>query len=337
MPVDFQQLTPEDLKDPKLQKLNEVLRTLYDDVLGLEGFTGTISLQNDLDMGGHRITNVGVAQSTTDVLSQSAADPMYSTTSQQSAMEALGTKMLQTARRLNDPDQRERSSSFLNEVASTPPSTNGSTVTVVAAGANSNVTVTASNQTFADLSTFPYSQRVDTFVNPGVGSNFYHYYIRRSDSTIQFIGPFTINASVDRINANSDGRTFLGTAQVNAGGGGTGGGGGDGGGTGCTEVGTLLELPPGSESRVLLEPCDDWIDIELEDGTFFRSARNTLVSVFKPNHEVVAGDRVEKRNGDWSKAKRVRENKKKSWKQVARVKPHGTYLANGARLHNLKP
>src|SRR5713101_9905990 len=94
-PLPIRDITPDDLdpkKDPSLGFLNQVLRTHAQAIANLQGSSGPIKMNANLDLNGNRIINVGAAQSSTDVLTQAAADPMYSQKVQQAAMEAVGTK-----------------------------------------------------------------------------------------------------------------------------------------------------------------------------------------------------------------------------------------------------
>lgn len=258
-------------------------------------------------------------------------------------MEATGSAMLQTARRLNDGTQQEKASTFLLSQASVVPCANTSSITVVAAGANSTITVTAGSCTFADRSTKKYSQRIDTVVNPGAGSVVYFYYFRASDRTLQVTGPFTQNNAQNQISANTDGREFIGTATVNAVGGGTGGGGGDTGGGGCVEIGTPVSFYPGTISvKDEAEACEDWADIALNDGRKLSVHPDTLVSVFIKAKDLLTatemfGVFVEVDTGGMAKAKSVVLGKRKSVKIKRQVIPLGVYAANGIRLHNVKP
>lgn len=118
-PINYRPITADDLKD--LDSFNNKWRELIEAVNVLQGVNGPIQLLNDIDMTGHRITNLGAQQADTDALSKSAADPLYGQDVQQAAMEIVGTKMLQTTRRLNDGTQQHRISSDLNQQGGIPP------------------------------------------------------------------------------------------------------------------------------------------------------------------------------------------------------------------------
>lgn len=120
-------------------------------------------------------------------------------------------------------------------------------------------------------------------------------------------------------------------------GGTSGGGGANYGPGGCTEVGTVLEFPQDSEAKLRVEPCREWIEIEVDGGAQLSMAPGTLVSVFRRAEDLAPGDLVEVgHEGAVLALKRVGRSWRDSQKMVVRVKPQGTYLANGVRVHNMK-
>jgi hypothetical protein len=124
-PVSFVPVTASDLDtkaDPSLGSLNAKLRPLYQLANDLSGANGPITLLNSLNMNNNPVRNIGAPVTSADALNQTNADPMYSTSTQQAAMEAVGNKMLQTTRRLNDGTQQHVISSDLNKQGSIPPS-----------------------------------------------------------------------------------------------------------------------------------------------------------------------------------------------------------------------
>ncbi|HVB35390.1 MAG TPA: hypothetical protein VNJ52_13600 [Patescibacteria group bacterium] len=138
----------------------------------------------------------------------------------------------------------------------------------------------------------------------------------------------------------SDSYAFVGklTTVASGGvGGSSGGGGASFGPGGCTEVGTPLEFPGGATARVKIEPCGDWIEIELESGQRLAMARGTLVSVFRRAEELRPGELVEiGREGSVSAIAKAGRSWRASQKMVVSVRPQGTYWANGIRVHNMK-
>lgn len=115
----YEPVTEADFKDPAL--FNDKLRKIVEAINGLQGVNGTSQIFGDIDMTGHKIINLGAASAKTDALSQNVADPIYGQKAQQAAMEAVGTKMLQTTRRLNDGTQQHKISSDLNSQGGIPP------------------------------------------------------------------------------------------------------------------------------------------------------------------------------------------------------------------------
>ncbi len=120
-------------------------------------------------------------------------------------------------------------------------------------------------------------------------------------------------------------------------GGSTGGGGPQYGTGGCTEVGTVLTFPDGAEAKLRVEECREWIEIETDCGQRLAMAPGTMVSVFRRAEELVPGDLVEiGQEGQMAAVERAGRAWRGSQKMVVRVKPQGTYLANGVRVHNMK-
>lgn len=116
-PVELRHFTEDGIAEFQLMWFEAIQQ-----INNLTGVNGPIQVLNNINLNGNRVTGSGVAQSPTDLLSQNAADPKYSTAVQQAAMEAVGTKMLQTTRRLNDGKQQHALSSDLNSQGSIPPS-----------------------------------------------------------------------------------------------------------------------------------------------------------------------------------------------------------------------
>jgi hypothetical protein len=335
-PIDFE---VEDFKDPqKLQAFREHYQLMVQELNRLAGVFGPVQLPSGMDLKGGSIVNVGTPAdpkiSPTAAVSQATAIATVGPAATQKALEATGSTILQTTRRLNDTQQREQFSSFLNQQLSIPPCSNNSSINVVDNGnGTSTVTVTASFCKLSDQSVIPYAQRSDTFTNPVSGSNFYFYYLRGSDKTLQFIGPFTTNTSFNQMPTNFDGREFIGTAQVNAAGGGSGSGGGQHGG-GCLELGTPLSFPVGRKWNLVVEPCDDWINIIFEDGRTIKAARDTRISLWKKVQDLDSSD-VADSDGGFVRVIAVNEVKESGFKMKVTVEG-GRYLGKGISFHNSK-
>lgn len=254
-PLIHTDLTARDLDpkvDPSLSEFNRRIREITQRVNQLAGFAGPVTLANALDLNGNRISNVGAAKSTTDVLTQESADPMYSTPVQQQAMEIIGTNMLQSTRRLNDGTQQHLISSDLNSQGSIPPTLVGQ-VTYV--GTATTITVSFPIITYADGSSVAVNNTL-TITGLTASTNYliYPYYDTAlgvgacvADSVNATGSPpccfSTSNANAAQAQ-NNDGRVPLssGAVAVATGAGGGGGGtSGGGGGSGCIRVGMLVE------------------------------------------------------------------------------------------------
>jgi hypothetical protein len=338
VPISFEQIRQEDLKDPELLRLNELLRQISEEIAALSGSDGTARIGPGavLDMQGARIINLGESQADGDALNKISADGLYSAEKLKKQFEAAGNQLLTTVRHLNDETQSETSSAFLDGIVSAAPGSNTSALTVVAAGANSDITLTAGTYTTASDRKMAYAGRLDTVANPGAGSDYYHYYLRYTDRTIQREGPFTADTSANRLKSNVDGRGFVALAKVNAGGGGAGGGGGDPvGGGGCTEIGTLLKFIRGS-AQIEVVPCEAWIEIITSGGKRLVMAFDTLVSTWTKGQDLEEGALIEVEDGLIEQIVSTDIVQKKSEKMVVKSEPDHSYFAAGIRVHNFK-
>lgn len=256
-PLVHQDLLPRDL-DPKvdstLAEINRRFRELYNALNVQAGFHGPVTFFNHINLNGNRIMNVGAPKNASDALSQTAADPLYSTPVQQAAMEAVGARMLQTTRRLNDGTQQHKISSDLNLQGSIPPILTGLT----------NFTSTSTTLTFTFPTSIQYGDQsivaipnvplTVTGLTNSTAYKLYPYY-----DTVLGIGTFV----ADSVNAvgvppiafppaasstvlgnaaqlqNGDGRVALSSGAITATTGMSGGGGGSGG--GCIRAGMVVE------------------------------------------------------------------------------------------------
>lgn len=146
--------------------LQAFLSQLTDTVNSLAGYSGSVPLANHLDMGGKRIMNVGAPVADTDALSSGVAKNSYSVQALAPQLESSSPTGLKSMRRLNDSNQREQGSSFLNDLMSSVP--NATTVIPVISNSGSNVQVVipASLFTFADGSTIMLISRTDLLARP---------------------------------------------------------------------------------------------------------------------------------------------------------------------------
>jgi len=124
MPINFRQIQARHLTPEGLPELQDMWREVVQAINANQGVNGPATMLNNLDMKGNAIINLGAPPKnvTSAALSQASADPMYSTVVQRTAMEAVGSQMLQTTRRLNDGTQQHLISSDLNTQGSIPPS-----------------------------------------------------------------------------------------------------------------------------------------------------------------------------------------------------------------------
>lgn len=336
-PVD---LSLEDLKSPEnfmafkgwIDQVTQGVNTLF-------GLHGPVPVFSDIDMQGvASVTNMRAPAASSDAVTLDSAQSSFGPSAIKTAVEATGTQILQTTRRINDQSQREMHSTFLNDVLNVPPVTNGATVSVTSNGdGTSQIVVTANNFEWGDGSIAPFAQRSDRVTNPASGSNFYFYYFRKTDNTLQFIGPFTSNTPQNQFGAYTDGRGFVGTAQVNAGGGGTGGGGASGAGSGgCLEVGTPVQPPEGKAFRFFVEPCDDWIIVHFKDGRRIKAARGTMIGVFVAVENLKEHDLGKGIDGSFNPVDRIEEDHTPGMKMHATVEG-GVYGGDGIEFHNFKP
>ena len=105
---------------------------------------------------------------------------------------------------------------------------------------------------------------------------------------------------------------------------------------GCCEVGTPLSVLAGNTIFIDVQPCSEWVEIELENGCQVPVALGTLVSTFQKAEDLQAGMLVEVEDGGFSPVKSVEVKQRPSYKMVAQVRPGRVYFGGRIRLHNLK-
>ena len=169
-----------DFDDPSLGLFNlhwQNLVKAINDILGPAG--GTTRLGSHLDISGNRVQNVGDPVNPHDAVSKSYADANYGAEALRPQLDVLGKAVLQSVRRLNDPNQQEQSSSFLNSLMSTAPTTNTSNVSFGSpSGGTVAVNVAAGSfqrmdgnvipfQAFNDTVTLPTSYNISTLARSG--------------------------------------------------------------------------------------------------------------------------------------------------------------------------
>lgn len=103
---------------------NQHYTQLTNAVNTLIGYNGPIGLKDHIDMGGKRVTNVGPPEDITDAISHSFANSKFSPSVIRPQLESNGSAPMQSMRRLNDANQREQQSSYLNDLMSSVPNAN---------------------------------------------------------------------------------------------------------------------------------------------------------------------------------------------------------------------
>ena len=148
---------------PQLQLF---LSQLTDTVNSLSGYNGVIKLNNHIDMAGSRIQNVGDPVNPTDAIAHVFAEKNYSAPALRPKLESTGAVPLKSVRRIADKNQREPTSSFLNDLMSTPPSANNIVPLTSTGGGGVTVIIPASPFTFADDSSIILESRTDLLPLP---------------------------------------------------------------------------------------------------------------------------------------------------------------------------
>lgn len=155
---------PTDFQNP--DQFNREWSQLIDKVNALAGHDGPVKLANHLDMGGNAVQNVVPTGDANDVVTTATGNQSYGPAVLQQALEGRGSHPLKTIRRINDKNQREGNSSFLNALMSTPPNANTAQVFYVNGGSTTQVTVPATQVSFADGSVQHVLSRTDVLSNP---------------------------------------------------------------------------------------------------------------------------------------------------------------------------
>src|SRR5208282_860138 len=205
-----------DFDDESLSLFNQQFSNVVNQLNNLLGVNGPVKFANHVDLGGNRIMNVGPAESPTDAVSQYFGNNNYGAAAIAPQLEALGKSIMQSYRRLSDPNQRERFSSFLNQVLNTAPTANTSTISFGGvSGGTIPVTVSAGFHQRVDGSVAVYSSRTDILTLPGIGiANFYYYTISHGQNTLNITTGYTADTQSNRVNASYDGTTIIAMAVL---------------------------------------------------------------------------------------------------------------------------
>ena len=152
-----------DFDDESLTLLNQDLTNIRQAVNGFLGVGGVAKFPAGIDLAGSRVQNVGPAQAITDAVSQEYGNTQYGAAALKPLFESLGKQVMQTYRRLSDPNQQEQTSSHLNSLSSTSPTTNSSIVIPgIPTGGFVPVTITGGLHQFMDRSAQPYAAYNDS-------------------------------------------------------------------------------------------------------------------------------------------------------------------------------
>lgn len=142
------------------------LSQVADTVNSGNGYNGPVTLANHLDLNGNRVMNIGAPTSETDAVSSGVATSRYSVAALGPQLEANVKTGLKSMRRLNDTNQREQSSSWLNDLMSSVPSANEIFPIISNVGSQVQVVIPSGLFTFADGSTIMLISRTDLLAKP---------------------------------------------------------------------------------------------------------------------------------------------------------------------------
>ena len=141
---------------------------LIDAVNSHSGYNGPVTLASHLDLNGNKITNVASPTAESDVLTSAAAEVAYSATALQPKLQAGGSHAMVGYRQIGSGSQREPTSSFLNDLMSTPPNANAIYPVIDNSTDSPDVLVTIPSApfTFSDGSSILLTGRADILTPP---------------------------------------------------------------------------------------------------------------------------------------------------------------------------
>lgn len=187
VPIQTPQFRKEDLEHPDLPLFNLFMTQIATRLNYLSGLQGPIKLNSALDLNNNPIKNAGVPSDPNDVVNLEYAIKNYSAAAIMPQIEATGKQMLQTTRRLNDQNQQELYSSFLNGVLNTTPTSNTASISATPVGGGSTtITVSAGLHQRLDGSQVPFASRSDTVSVP---SAFAYTSATRTNGTVVVVTP----------------------------------------------------------------------------------------------------------------------------------------------------
>ncbi len=163
-PLQLQQFTHEDLQTPEgVNNLSQYLSILTQRVNAIGPSTGSAAeFPHGIDLHGAHATNVGGIGKEHTAITFARAQELYSAKALSKQLEAGQPHALKSVRRINDPNQKENYSAFLEGTLNTSPTTNTATIT----GSGSTVTVSAGYHLLVSGNVQSFSARTDTVSLP---------------------------------------------------------------------------------------------------------------------------------------------------------------------------
>lgn len=162
-PVQLTQFSLQDFQtESGVANLNTFFTQLTKTVNASIGAAGTVVQPSGIDVQGATISNVGGIGPQHEVVSKAYAERNYSAAAIGPQLEGNGKYALRTVRRVNDSNQKEKYSTFLEGTLNTAPTTNTSTIS----GSGDTVTVSAGQHLLVSGNVQSYAARTDTVSLP---------------------------------------------------------------------------------------------------------------------------------------------------------------------------
>lgn len=146
--------------------LQSWLSQLADTVNTHSGYNGPIGLANHLSLSGNRLMNIGEPEEDTDAISSGVAQDNYSVEALGPQLESSSKTGLKSMRRLNDQNQREQTSSYMNDLMSAVPSANELFPFLTNVGSQVQSQLNSTLYTWADGTTIQTIARTDLLSKP---------------------------------------------------------------------------------------------------------------------------------------------------------------------------
>lgn len=160
-PLQQTQFAPEDFAGDT-SALNQFFSQLVTRVNNLGGAAGPTQLPNGLDLSGSGITNVNGVGPQHAALSAAQAESQYSPAVMSKKLDAGGSHALRGVRHLNSDSQQEKSSTFLDSIMHTVPTSNSATIS----GSGGDVSVSAGYHYYPGGRVVGFASRSDSFSLP---------------------------------------------------------------------------------------------------------------------------------------------------------------------------